>query len=51
MGTIRVDSHTTLTLSSTGIIVNYYKVNPNEDQYFTYQYKTTMSLRKKTKSF
>ncbi|MCH5266617.1 MAG: zinc-ribbon domain-containing protein [Lachnospiraceae bacterium] len=51
MGTIRIDSNTTLTLSPTGISVNYYKVNPNEDQYFTYKYKSVMDLKKKTVSF
>lgn len=29
---------------------NYYMVNPNENQYFTYKYKTTMSLRKKAEN-
>ncbi len=47
MGTIKIDRHTTMTLSSTGINVNYYMVNPNENQYFTYKYKTSMSLRKR----
>lgn len=45
MGTIRIDKYTTMTLSSSGITVNYYEVNPNENQYFTYKYKTTMSLK------
>lgn len=51
MGTIRINSHTTVSLSSSGLTVNYYKVNPNEDQYFTYKYKSTMSLKKRTKKY
>lgn len=51
MGTIKIDSHTTMTLSSSGITVNYNKVNPNEDQYFTYKYKTTMSLKKRAEKY
>ena len=51
MGTIRVNSYTTLTISTSGISINYNKVSPNEDIYFTYTYKTTMSLNKKSKSY
>ncbi|MDE6568442.1 MAG: zinc-ribbon domain-containing protein [Lachnospiraceae bacterium] len=51
MGTIRIDQYTTVTISSSGLTVNYFKNSPNESQYFTYQYKTTMNLKKKSKSY
>lgn len=51
MGTIKTDSHTTLTLTSSGITANYYFVNPNEDQYFTYKYKSTMNFRKRIEKY
>ncbi|MCI8307578.1 MAG: zinc ribbon domain-containing protein [Lachnospiraceae bacterium] len=51
MGTIRIDKYTTLTLSPNGITVNYYEVSPNESQYFTYKYKSTMNFGKRVKKY
>lgn len=51
MGTIRIDKYTTLTLSQSGISVNYYKVNPNESQNFTYKYSTSMTCRKRVEKY
>lgn len=50
-GTIRINKYTTVSISSDGIVVSYYKKNPNENQYFTYTYKTTMSFKKRTKKY
>ncbi len=47
MGTIRINQYTTITLSPSGISVNYYKVNPNESQSYTYKYTSTMNCRKR----
>lgn len=51
MGTIRINKHTTMTLSTSGISVNYYKVDPNESQYFTYKYTTSMRCGKRIQKF
>lgn len=51
MGTIKIDKYTTMTISTKGITVNYYMVNPNEDQYFTYKYKTTMTFGKRAEKY
>ena len=50
-GTIKIDGDTTMTLSPDGITVKYYMVNPNEDQYFTYKYKSTMNFGKRVKKY
>lgn len=50
-GSIKVDKHTTVTLSSSGLTFVYKKVSPNEDAYFTYRYETNMSYKKRTKKF
>lgn len=51
MGTIRIDKYTTLTLSSSGISINYDFINPNESMNFTYKYTTHMRLGKRIKKY
>lgn len=51
MGKVKIDKYTTVTLSASGISVNYYRVNPNESQHFTYKYTSTMACKKRVKKY
>lgn len=51
MGKVKIDKYTTITLSASGISVNYYRVNPNESQNFTYKYTSTMACKKRVEKY
>ncbi len=51
LGTAKIDDYTSMTLSKSGITINYKRNDRSQDVYFTYVYKTDATYGKRTEAY